>query len=125
VFLRVVRARERYRPTARFTTWLYRIVFNLCVNERARVSSRLAAGEPGGLESMADEAAPAPSDGLERADAVEAVRAAIAALPETQRIAILLAKHDGLSHAEIAQVLGSTEKAVKSLVHRARENLRA
>jgi RNA polymerase sigma-70 factor (ECF subfamily) len=134
VFLRVVRARERYQATARFSTWLYRIAFNLCVNERERLSGRVevsleAPGDPafdaGAPAALADGAAPAPSDELERADAVAAVRAALAALPEAQRMALLLAKYEELSHAEIAEVMGSSEKAIKSLIHRARENLRA
>ena len=132
VFLRVVRSRARYQPTARFSTWLYRIAFNLCVNQRERLAGRVevsleAPGEHGGAPSgaLADAAAPAPSDDLERADAVAAVRAALAALPEAQRMALLLAKYEELSHAEIAAVMGSSEKAIKSLIHRARENLRA
>jgi len=135
VFLRVIRARERYQPTARFSTWLYRIVFNLCVNEKARgagrreiaLDGRSDADEDagGGLAAFADESAPQPSDGMERTDAVDAVRAAIAALPETQRMALLLAKYDEMPYAEIARVMDSSEKAIKSLIHRARENLRA
>ena len=133
VFLRVIRARERYQPAARFSTWLYRIVFNLCVNEKERLAGRLEvsldaepeAGQPGGRAAFADHGAPAPSDALEQEDAVQAVRAALAALPPTQRMALLLAKYEDLSHAEIARVMGSSEKAVKSLIHRARETLRA
>jgi RNA polymerase sigma-70 factor (ECF subfamily) len=135
VFLRVIRARERYRPTARFSTWLYRIVFNLCVNEMARSSARREVSleprgadesdEAGGMALLPDAAAPTPSAGLERKDAVDAVRAAIAALPETQRMALLLAKYEDMPYAEIARVMRSSEKAIKSMVHRARENLRA
>ncbi|MEZ6014463.1 MAG: sigma-70 family RNA polymerase sigma factor [Planctomycetota bacterium] len=132
VFLRVVRARDRYEPTARFTTWLYRIVFNLAVNETQRgrdtVSLEPDAGsgsrDTGALE-VVDMSCGAPDAGLVRADLVAAVRAAIAELPESQRMALVLAKYEGLSQAEIADVIGSTEKAVKSLIHRARENLRA
>lgn len=133
VFLRVVRARERYQPTARFSTWLYRIVFNLCVNERQRLSIRKEVsleGAPdgertGGIASIEDEGATPPSLGMEQEDVVEAVRAAIAALPSNQRMALLLAKYEELSYAEIAKVMDSSEKAIKSLVHRARENLRS
>jgi len=133
VFLRVIRARDRYEPTARFSTWLYRIVFNLAVNETQRAGARDAgtqslgsqAGEVGdGLSRMADDRVLDPSDRLEHDDAVVAVRAAIQALPEQQRMALILAKFDEMPYAEIAEVLGSSEKAVKSLVHRARENLR-
>jgi len=132
VFLRVIRARERYQPAARFSTWLYRIVFNLCVNEKERLAGRLEVSldaepeteQPGRRAAFADHGAPAPSAALEREDAVQAVRAALAALPPTQRMALLLAKYEDLSHGEIARVMGSSEKAVKSLIHRARENLR-
>ncbi len=131
VFLRVVRARERYQPTARFTTWLYRIVFNLSVNETQRASGRggmsLDAGTNDGEDApreWADASVPDPSEGIEREDVVQAVRAAIQALPETQRMALVLARYEGLPYVEIAEVLDSSEKAIKSLVHRARETLR-
>ncbi len=130
-FLRVIRARDRYEPTARFTTWLYRIVFNLAVNETQRARSRTAqsldnpSGEDfdGGHEAP-DESAPDPSHALERDDAVDAVRVAIASLPENQRMALVLAKYHDMAYLEIGHVLGSSEKAIKSLIHRARETLR-
>jgi RNA polymerase sigma-70 factor (ECF subfamily) len=126
VFLRVIRARDDYRPEARFTTWLYRIVFNLCANERER---RRPAGsldqEREDLgETRADERLAPPAEALERGDVVAAVRAAIARLPERQRMALVLAKYEELPYDEIARVLGSSEKAIKSMVHRARETLR-
>jgi RNA polymerase sigma-70 factor (ECF subfamily) len=129
VFLRVVRARDRYEPTARFTTWLYRIVFNLAVNEteRSRQSTSLELehdSDSNAAREPADVDGDAPDADLARADLVAAVRAAIAALPENQRMALVLAKYHDLSYAEIADILESSEKAVKSLVHRARENLR-
>lgn len=131
VFLRVIRARRTYQPTARFSTWLYRIVFNLSVNEsqrrRGRTHQQLEDGTgaaEGETWDWRDESAPAPSQELERRDVVEAVRAAIAALPDNQRMALILAKYEELPYAEIAGVLGSTEKAIKSMIHRARENLR-
>lgn len=132
VFLRVVRARDRYEPTARFSTWLYRIVFNLAVNETARAGKRESARGDGGadelgrdgLARLADGAAPEPADDLARGDAVAAVRRAIGALPDQQRMALILAKYDEMPYDEIGVVLGISEKAVKSLVHRARESLR-
>ncbi len=135
VFLRVIRARASYRPTARFSTWLYRIAFNLCVNERERLARRsevsLDAGtadrgadEPR-FDGLFDPDAAAPSDGLERDDAVRAVREAVAALPDSQRMALILAKYEDMPFADIAGVMDSSEKAIKSMVHRARENLRA
>lgn len=130
VFLRVLRSRERYRPTARFSTWLYRIVFNLCVHERERrsgseVSLEASAEEEGhGGFDRADDSVRAPFEEMEQRDLIEAVRAAIAALPDRQRMALVLARYEEMSFAEIAEVLDSSEPAIKSLVHRARENLR-
>ena len=82
--------------------------------------------QPGGpaLAQFEDERVPAPGAALERDDVVREVRAAIARLPENQRMALLLAKYEELPYDEIAEVLGSSEKAIKSLIHRARENLR-
>ncbi len=137
VFLRVVRARDRYEPTARFTTWLYCIVFNMSVNKTQREVGRQPISldhpiglRPGGdaVDSMAssvsDERIEGPSSQLERDDVVLAVRAAIASLPEKQRMALVLAKYDDMPYVEIAKVLDSSSKAVKSLIHRARETLR-
>ena len=133
VFLRVIRARERYQPTARFSTWLYRIVFNMAVNETQRASSNsgLSLDQPpaGGDEDgprfeITDERVEDPSASLERDDVVVAVRAAIEALPEKQRAALVLAKYHDTPYAEIATILDSSEKAIKSLIHRARETLR-
>lgn len=127
VFLRVIRARRGYRPTARFSTWLYRIAFNLCVNARARAGRDDVSIDTlsDGAVDWPDEGALEPSGSLEREDVVRAVKKAIAALPERQRMAVILAKYEELSYADIATVLDSSEKAVKSMIHRARENLRA
>jgi RNA polymerase sigma-70 factor (ECF subfamily) len=127
VFLRVVRARERYRPEARFTTFLYRIAFNLALNlgERARTAHAERETDTDRPQDAPDPRGEEPSSTLEREDVVQAVRDAIAALPETQRMALILARYEELPYSEIALVLHSSEKAVKSLIHRARENLRA
>lgn len=132
VFLRVLRARERYEPTARFSTFLYRIVFNIAVNEtqrgamkeRATGASDDSTREGDGVFDVADTRSATPSTDLEQQDVVTAVRRAIGALPENQRMALILAKYEELPYTEIADVLGTSEKAVKSLVHRAREALR-
>jgi RNA polymerase sigma-70 factor (ECF subfamily) len=124
VFLNVYRARDRYRPTARFQTFLYRVASNHCLNEvrrggRDRPAERAPAdGEPGGLDALPSGDA-TPED-LARARALEdAVRALLARLPEKQRAALVLCRFEGLSYEEIAQVLETTVSAVKSLVHRA------
>lgn len=130
VFLRLVRSKDRYEATARFSTYLFRIVFNLSINAGAKASERRTErwdakdGEADPFQQVADEDANDPAEDLARADLVRAVRAAIAALPEQQRMALVLARYHDMPYEEIAKVLGSSEKAVKSLVHRARENLR-
>jgi RNA polymerase sigma-70 factor, ECF subfamily len=132
VFLRVIRARDRYEPTARFSTWLYRIVFNLSVNETQRVAHKntvsldkpVGDGDAGTLLDLQDGEMGEPSEDLERNDVVKAVREAIAALPEKQRAAVILAKYHDTPYAEIGEILGGSEKAIKSLIHRARETLR-
>lgn len=127
VFLRVIRARAEYRPEARFSTWLYRIAFNLCVNEneRRRPLPSLDGHEGVLHDGWEDEHAPAPGAALEREDLVISVRAAIAALPARQRMALVLAKYEELPYEEVGRVLAVSEKAVKSMIHRAREALRA
>ena len=121
-FLRAFRSLADWRGEGKLSTWLYSIVFHLCVNEteRRRTGTTLAddEGEP------PDERAPGPMESLERVDRVQAVREALAALPPRQRMALVLAKYEGLSLDEVARATGSTEQAVKSMVHRARETLR-
>ena len=137
VFLRVLKARERYSPTARFSTWLYRITFNLAANERSRASNRPHLsldqsspgpdGSDGGAtlgDQIEDQRASGPAEEMARGDVVEAVRTAIDSLPEKQRMALILAKYDELPYTEIAEVLDSSEKAIKSMIHRARTTLR-
>ncbi len=129
-FLRVVKARDRYQPSARFSTYLYRIVYNLAVNESQRRRTLVSLDQPSEEDkdnTMGDGInadTPEPSAELEREDVVAAVRAAVGALPEAQRMALILAKYHETPYVEIAEILESSEKAIKSLVHRARENLR-
>jgi RNA polymerase sigma-70 factor (ECF subfamily) len=129
VFLNVYRARDRYRPTARFKTFLYRVASNHCLNElrRAGVEGAAAArapardGEDGpqnDLDALPSGAA-SPED-VARGKALEAAfQRVLARLPEKQRAALVLCRFEGLSYEEIAQVLETTVPAVKSLVHRA------
>ena len=124
VFLRVHRARERYQPEARFSTWLYRIATNLALNELRRPRRR----EP--HRSADDADAPAlVADGAAPEAVVDARRLGawalreLAALPENQRAALCLSAVEGLSYAEVAEALEVSEAAVKALVHRARSAL--
>ncbi len=141
-FLRVYRARGRYKPEAGFKTWLFTIAARLCLNEiRSRRRERrvivpmpvLRDAARGGLDAPAQEfldgVAERGSESAEQAysrrELEEAVAAAIGALPPAQRAAILLLKQEELSYQEIAQALGVSVMAVKSLIHRGREVLRA
>ncbi len=124
VFLRVHRARDRYVPEARFSTWLYRIATNLALNELRRPHLRRP------HRSTDDEdAAPLAAETPAADDAADARRMGQAAwrelgrLPEKQRAALCLSAVEGLSYAEVARALDVTEKAVKALVHRARSTL--
>jgi RNA polymerase sigma-70 factor (ECF subfamily) len=129
VFLRVYQAAPGYRPTAKFSTWLYRIVVNHCLNYRRDTGrnpsvpmSALSTGEERNPLDIPVEADPA--KGTEHDELRAAVIAALRALPIKQRMAVILDKYQGLSHREIGMVLRCSEKAVKSLLARARENLR-
>ncbi len=127
-FLNVYRARDRYRPTARFKTYLYRVASNLCLNELRRARGEGApapAGRPADGEDPPNDLDALPSgaatpEELARGRALEAAfQGLLARLPEKQRAALVLCRFEGLSYEEIAQVLETTVPAVKSLVHRA------
>jgi RNA polymerase sigma-70 factor (ECF subfamily) len=130
-FLRVYRSKHTWKPAARFSTWLHRVTVNACLNElrarRARrgVETTASLGPDGTLpQESSDPKAPAPGDALLRAELAEKVRAAIAKLPDDQRVAVLLSKYEDLSYRELADALDRSVPAVKSLLVRARENLR-
>ena len=119
-FLRLRRAARAYQPQARFTTWLYRIVHNLSMDQRRR-----AAKAPMSVDTMqAEQEAPSVGDSIEKAELARVVREAVAGLPERQRRVVILHRYEGLSHAEISEVTGWSKSAVESLLVRAYENLR-
>jgi len=124
VFLKLHRYADRYRPSARFKTFLYRIAANHCLNElrRGEYGQRRGAS-PGGtdgadLDLLADDG-PSPEEVASAAALSRAVQDLLARLPEKQRSAFVLARLEGLSYEEVAEVLETTVSAVKSLVHRA------
>jgi len=132
VFLRVYRSRQSYRAEARFTTWLYRIATNLAVNhardtkrERAVRSVYLDAPDEqtGTTPDVADDE-PSVEQSLLREERMKAIRTHIMALPERQRIAVLMHKYQGMDYRQIGEVLKLSESATKSLLFRAYQTLR-
>jgi RNA polymerase sigma-70 factor, ECF subfamily len=130
VFLRVYRARKQYTPSAKFTTWLFRIATNLALNSvrdnrYAKLAVRLDAPA---AEDAAPMELPAPvmriDEHMIERDRTEFIRRAIASLPEKQRAAVLLHKYEEMDYGEIAKILGCSESALKSLLFRAYESLR-
>lgn len=122
VFVELLAHPGRYRPAARFRTWLYRVVANRCLNERAKVGNARRADASDALRAVPD-AGGSPEERLGRAEERARVRSAIASLPERQRLAIVLSRFEGLSYEEIAAALETTVSSVESLLFRARENL--
>ena len=113
--------------TARFSTWLWRVVANRCLNRKAKASWRDGAREAGegALESLHEDPARAPEASLLRAEEAARVRAAIDALPDRQRMAVLLSRFEELSYEEIAEALETSVSSVESLLFRARRALAA
>jgi RNA polymerase sigma-70 factor (ECF subfamily) len=130
VFIRVWKSAARYQPTAKFTTWLFKITRNLVFNEMRRrkrhpvtsLERETEAGE--NFVQTPDTATPAPDRSLLEAELQKAIREAIEALPETQRMAIILRRYEDMSYEEIAEVLDLSVPAVKSVLFRARADLR-
>ena len=122
VFIRVWRSAARYQPTAKFTTWLFRITRNLVFNELRRRKHFANQGEdsPEPVERAERE----PDRVLLEDELQEAIQTAIQQLPEAQRMAIVLRRYEEMPYEEIARVMGTTVPAVKSILFRARAELR-
>lgn len=130
VFLRVYRARASYEPTAKFTTWLFRIAMHLALNSLR--DGRSERGQESLDEEMQDSSGrqvpdrrPSVEQRLVYRVKQDEVRRAIQGLPEKQRAAVLMHKYQELEYSQIARVLSCSESAVKSLLFRAYETLRA
>jgi len=134
VFLRIYRARKRYVPGSKFSTWLFTIAHNVASNAQRTLSRRkeVQLAAPGTSDTGAnalDAAAVAasglmPTRQLDKLELRDVVNMAVAALSDRQREAVLLNKFEHLSYEEIAEVMQLTPSAVKSLLTRARTNLR-
>jgi RNA polymerase sigma-70 factor, ECF subfamily len=129
VFIRVWKSARRYVPRAKFTTWLLKITRNLVFNELRRAKRRAQVSlqpEPGAEEiPLKDETNPAPDTSLLEDELQRAIEEAIMELPESQRMALVLRRYEQLSYEEIAEVLDLSVPAVKSVLFRARTELRA
>lgn len=132
VFLRVYRSREGYEASAKFTTWLYRIATNLAVNyvrdtRHERPENTLSLDEPdsetGQTMDVAD-GAPSAEETIVRRERLAAIRQRVQALPERQRMAVVMHKYQQMDYRQIAEVLKLSESATKSLLFRAYETLR-
>jgi RNA polymerase sigma-70 factor (ECF subfamily) len=132
VFLRVYRSRETYRAEARFSTWLYRIATNLGVNHARDTRHERAAStvyldetdsETGTTPDVAD-TTPGAEANLLRRERFNAIRQHVLALPERQRMAVLMHKYEGMGYKQIGDVLKLSESATKSLLFRAYQTLR-
>jgi RNA polymerase sigma-70 factor (ECF subfamily) len=127
-FVRLYRARARYRPGARFTTWMFQIALNLARDHaRKRARRRTDSLEDAAPGSTAGLASPGPTPDLavRRAEEIAAVRSALAALPDELREVLVLFEYEDLSHARIAEIIGASPKAVETRLYRAREKLRS
>ncbi|MEE8409168.1 MAG: RNA polymerase sigma factor [Myxococcota bacterium] len=121
VFLKVYGARKSYTVRSRFSSYIFRIARNHCFNIRARHEHKLV-DRGREVERHANGAA-SPEANVERQNELEAVRIALATLPEKQAAAFILAHYEGMSYREIANALDVSEGATKSLIHRARDRL--
>lgn len=134
VFLRVYRARKSYKPGAKFSTWIFTIAHNVAANAIKSIARRhevkLDAGSSGPMGANPLEAIALVSSGqiparqIDKLETREIVRLAVDTLEHRQRMAVLLSKFEGMGYAEIAEVMEMSPQAVKSLLFRARGNLR-
>jgi RNA polymerase sigma-70 factor (ECF subfamily) len=128
VFIRVWKSASRYVPRAKFTTWLLKITRNLVFNELRRAKRRAHAPlqTEANVEEMQlkDESNPSPDASLLERELQEAIEKAIGELPETQRMALVLRRYEEFSYEQIADVLNLSVPAVKSVLFRARTELR-
>jgi RNA polymerase sigma-70 factor (ECF subfamily) len=131
VFLRAYNSARRYKPKSKFQTWLYTIAKNIALNELRRSNRTIySLDAPSGegdkqiYNEIEDTEISSPDEQMLQKEKVASIRSAISNLPENQRIAVILRRYEGFSYAEIAATLNVSDKAVKSLLNRAKENLK-
>jgi len=126
VYLRIWAARRRYEPTAKFSTWMFAITRRLVLNERRGRARRAAVFRESSPQEIPREAAAgtSPTADVAAGELAAAIDGALAALPEEQRLAMVLRRYEEMPYEEIAAVLETTVPAVKSLLFRARQTMR-
>ena len=132
VFVQVHKSAHRYQVSAKFSTWLFTIARNLCLNELRRRSRHPAESidathpelDDQPAQQFEDNKSMSAPDSLLHGELAEKIEQALSELPENQRLAILLCRQDDLSYDDIAEVLGCSLSATKSLIHRGRETLK-
>jgi RNA polymerase sigma-70 factor (ECF subfamily) len=132
VFLQVYKSARRYEASAKFSTWLFTITRNLCLNEIRRRSRHPAESldqthaesDEQPLHQVEDKSVPSPPQQVLYGELEGKILEVLAELPENQRTALLLCREEVLSYQEIAKVLGCSLSATKSLIHRGRETLK-
>ena len=131
VFLRIWRAAGSYEPKAKFTTWIYRITVNLCLNDLKSANkkklplSRGAIEESQTLNEEIADVSPSAEDVLLAEERSRQISKALQSLPENQRMALILKRYDNFSYNEIANIMDCSVSAVESLLVRAKRNLQA
>jgi RNA polymerase sigma-70 factor (ECF subfamily) len=130
VFLRVYRSRGSYEPTAKFTTWLFRIATHLALNSLRdgryrRLEEHLDDDSSETPVRQVSDQRPTVEQRMLHQSRMEEIRRAVATLPEKQRAAVLMHKYEEMEYSQIAKVLSCSESAIKSLLFRAYETLRA
>jgi RNA polymerase sigma-70 factor (ECF subfamily) len=128
IFLRIYSSARSYVPSAKFSTWIYRIATNLCLNELRRTRNRAQDSlESKGLEdeplNLPDNSIQSPYEAVAEREQIRIIRNAIDDLPPRQKTAVVLCKYQGFSYKEVAEIMQCSEGAVKSYLHRARESL--
>lgn len=126
VFLRVYRSVKRYKPQAKFSTWLYKIATNLCITEVKSRNKKQSVSLDEMQENtgdLGDSKSEDPSDLTFRREIGTAIFETLRSLPERERVAIILCKYEDLPYEEVAEVIGCTIGAVKTYVHRGRMKL--
>ena len=132
VFVQVFKSAHRYQVSSKFSTWLFTIARNLCLNEIRRrsrhptdsIEARHSEQDDQPPPQFEDKHTASPPERLLHGELIEKIEEALAALPENQRLAIALCRQEELSYEDIARVLGCSLSATKSLIHRGRETLK-